>query len=779
MFKVNKQRLYVLFSILAILLLGYWFSLPKQLFIKPTSTVIQSREGELLGARVADDGQWRFPMQDGVPIKFEKSILTFEDKYFYYHPGVNIISLIRAAYQDIKARKIVSGGSTISMQVIRLSQDNPPRTFLQKFKEIILSTRLELGYSKKEILNLYAANAPFGSNVVGIEAASWRFFGRPSKDLSWSESALLAVLPNAPSLLYPGKNENKLLEKRNRLLHKMMEENIIDSLTYSLSVVESLPSKVKNLPNLAPHLLARINEESKGKQVKTTLDYGLQKKAINALTYYSKTLNSNKVYNAAVIIVKISSGEVLAYIGNTQDPHNGQKHGNYVDIIQAPRSSGSILKPILYAYMLQEGKMLPKSLIPDIPTVISGYQPQNFDKTFRGAVHADEALQKSLNVPAVIELQKYGYPRFCQRLKELGFTTINKSADHYGLSLILGGAEVTLWDLAKVYSSMARVLKNSEIKDYDKSDWRAPSYIQDTMYKHQPGKLLDASAIWLSFDAMQHLNRPIGESGWNMFSSSRRIAWKTGTSHGFRDAWAVGVDADYFVGVWVGNADGEGRPGMTGLNAAAPFLFQSFDMLPESQWFTKPDYEMITADICEESGFIAGPNCPKITKMMLCKKGEDSPRCPFHKLIHLDAEGKYRVNSKCYPVNNMMHKSYFVLPPTQAWFYKQQNPFYEEIPQYNKGCEANSEISMEMIYPKSGAKVFVPIELNGKKGAVVFEAAHKTTGSRIYWHMDNTYLGYTKTLHQMTLSPSHGKHKLTLVDETGESLTTYFEVVNE
>ena len=289
--------------------------------------------------------------------------------------------------------------------------------------------------------------------------------------------------------------------------------------------------------------------------------------------------------------MKISTGEVLAYVGNTEDPHDGQEHGNYVDIIQAPRSSGSILKPILYTYLLQEGKILPKSLIPDIPTMISGYQPQNFDRTFEGAVPADEALQRSLNVPAVIELQKYGYPRFCQRLQELGFSTITKSADHYGLTLILGGAEVKLWDLAKVYSSMARVLKNSAIKDYDKSDWRAPNYIEDTVQVKKSGKILDASSLWFTFDAMRFLNRPQVESGWNLFSSSRQIAWKTGTSHGFRDAWAIGVDADYFVGVWVGNADGEGRPGMTGLNAAAPLLFQTFDLLPESPWFIKPDWK--------------------------------------------------------------------------------------------------------------------------------------------------------------------------------------------
>ena len=776
MFKTNKRKR-IFFGVLAVLLLVYWFSLPSKLFHKPTSTVILSEEGQLLGARIAKDGQWRFPHNDSVPEKFKECIVNFEDQHFYYHPGVNIGSLVRAAYQDIKAGKIVSGGSTLSMQLIRLSKDNPPRNIYQKIKEIILATRLEISYSKDEILNHYAANAPFGSNVVGLEAASWRFFGRQSQDLSWAEAATLAVLPNAPSLIYPGKNAEKLLAKRNRLLEKLLIRGKIDSLTYDISLIEPLPGKTKPLPSLAPHLLEQVNKEFPGQQLNTTIDYGLQNTVLNTLDRYTKTLQANKIYNAAIIVLDVESGDILSYVGNTKEIKDGQNHGNYVDVIQAKRSSGSILKPFLYAYMIQEGMILPRSLLSDIPTEIAGYQPENFNHDFEGVVPANEALQKSLNIPAVRMLKDYGYPRFYLRLKELGLTTIDRSADNYGLALILGAAEVKLWDLATVYGSMARVLNNYQEKGYNKSDWHSPYYIKQKEGKFIKGKLLDASSIWTTFDAMQHLNRPANESGWNLFSSTRRIAWKTGTSHGFRDAWGIGMDSKYLVGVWVGNADGEGRPGITGISAAAPLLFQVFDRLPAADWFQKPELEMMEVEVCKKSGYKAGSNCPNTIMEYIHKSGEESQGCPFHKLIHLDKSGQFQVTSDCESVSNMQHKQMFVLPPVQSWYYKQKHPEYSPPPPFRSDCVFSSGKSMEMIYPKSGARIFIPTELSGERGAVVFELAHKQNPIKIYWHLDNEYLGYTNDLHQMNLDPPPGKHKLTLVDENGEQLFVQFWVM--
>ena len=770
----NKKR--TLIATVVVMMILYYFALPSPLFQKPTSTVILSKEGRLLGARIAADGQWRFPKNDSVPEKFKQSIITFEDQYFYYHPGVNLGSLARAAWQDVLAGKIVSGGSTLSMQVIRLSKDHPKRNFYEKFKEIILATRLEFSYSKDEILSLYAANAPFGSNVVGLEAAAWRFFGRKADDLSWAEAATLAVLPNAPSLIYPGKNAEKLRNKRNRLLHKMMMENIIDSLTYELSLNEPLPRKVRPLPNIAPHLLQLVNNNYPSRLQTTTIDYELQKSNLQVLRNYAKNLQSNHIYNAAIIVVEVKTGNVLSYIGNTEKINDKQDHANYVDVIQARRSSGSILKPILYAYMLEEGFMLPKSMVKDIPTEISGYQPENYNRQFTGVVPADEALQRSLNVPAVRELQEYGYPRFYLRLKNLGFTSIDRSADNYGLTLILGGAEVKLWNLAKVYSSMARVLNNYAEKGYDKSDWHEPYFTEHEKPAFKEGKFLQASSIWFAFEAMRKLNRPQSESGWQQFSSTRKVAWKTGTSHGFRDAWAVGIDSKYMVGVWVGNADGEGRAGITGLQAAAPLLFQIFDHLPQAGWFEKPILEMAKEKVCMKTGFRASPTCPDVQEKYIPRNGENSALCPYHKLIHLDASGQYQVTSDCESVHKMIHQKRFVLPPVAAWYYQQQHPEYSPPPPFRADCINISTQAMAMIYPKSGAKLFIPMEHSGERGAVVFRVAHKQPNIKIYWHLDGKYLDYTQGRHEMTLSPNKGKHLLSLIDENGENIICRFWV---
>ena len=262
-----------------ILLIAYYFCLPKQLFKDATATVITSSSDELIGALVADDGQWRFPKTDSIPEKFKTCILQFEDDYFYKHPGFNPISIFKALKQNISSGKVKRGGSTITQQVIRLSRKGQKRTYSEKLKELVLATRLEFRHSKEDILNLYVSHAPFGGNVVGLDAASWRYFNRNASDLSWAESATLAVLPNAPSLIYPGKNQERLLKKRNRLLKKLFENGTIDKLTYQLSISEGLPQKPYPLPQIAPHLLQKIAKNQKGKRIKTTLDIALQEQA--------------------------------------------------------------------------------------------------------------------------------------------------------------------------------------------------------------------------------------------------------------------------------------------------------------------------------------------------------------------------------------------------------------------------------------------------------------------------------------------------------------------
>ncbi len=782
---LNKHRI----VLIALGVIGISFLLlPVVRFEEETNTVLESRDGELLSARITADGQWRFPPCDSVPYRLSQCFRYFEDEYFRYHPGVNPISLGKALVRNIRAGRIVSGGSTITMQVVRLSRKGKPRTVFQKLIEMVLALRLECARSKEEIMRLYASFAPFGGNVVGIDAAAWRYYGRPAYKLSWGEASTLAVLPNAPALIYPGRNQEELLAKRDRLLNKLQEKGVIDSLGCELARSESLPLKPFPLPQLTLHLLDRSEKEGlKGTRVHTTIDRDLQERAGILVERHHQHLKQNGIHNAAVLVIRVPDREVVAYVGNTASREEG--NGNFVDIIDAPRSSGSILKPLLYTFMLDEGELLPDNLVPDIPTHISGYSPLNFDRTYSGAVPASTALVRSLNVPAVRMLQTYGLEKFHSRLQSLGFATIGEAPGHYGLTLILGGAEVTLWDLCRVYTGMANTLNHFQDYGYryDPGQYDPPVYVlkERAGKKAYPapdlksGGIMGAASIWQCFETLTELERPTQEGAWERFSSTRTIAWKTGTSFGYRDAWAIGSTPGYLVGVWVGNADGEGRPGLTGVNVAAPLMFDLFSLLPSTGWFETPYEEMTEIELCVRSGFRAGPDCDETEIRMVPQAGELMEACPYHRIVHLDRTEQFRVNSSCYETGQMVNAPWFVLPPVMEWYYKRKDPRYRVLPPFLPGCADGNETPMELIYPKETRQVFIPRGLNGQLSRVVFEAAHREAGATIYWHLDDRYLGETSLIHQMEFLAPEGMHTLTLVDSHGNILEKRFEIVGD
>lgn len=783
------KRFYLLTAVFFVLLLAFWFSLPKQLFKSPTSFVVLDRDGKLLSASTASDGQWRFPSSDTIPEKFKKAIVAFEDKRFYFHPGVDPLALARALRVNLQSGRIKSGGSTLSMQVIRLSRKQN-RNLWQKLIESILAIRLELGYSKKEILNLYASNAPFGGNVVGLEAASWRYYGRPAADLSWGEMAALAVLPNNPSSVNPSKNQEELRRKRDFLIDKLLAKKILDQQSAALAKLEPLPGVPKPLPQEAPHLLARFRKEFKpisgqNTLLNSTLKANLQIQINAVLDRYHPFNLSNSIRNAAVLVMEVETGEVLAYVGNIYRPENGNLQ-SHVDVINAPRSPGSLLKPILYASLLSDGAILPHTLIADIPTAISGYTPQNFDLNFDGAVAASAVISRSLNVPSVRMLQTYRTEKIYNLLGRMGTKTLKKPASHYGLSLILGGGESSLWELSGMYASMARTLNNQYDYNgkYNPEEYQAPTYRPKTLKKPIKSQLvsdapLDAGAIWHTFNAMQEVMRPGEEALWRNFSSSQRIAWKTGTSFGFRDAWAIGLSPKYVVGVWVGNADGEGRPGLTGIQAAAPILFDIFRLLPQGKWFEAPFDKMLEMEVCNQSGHRVSALCNQIDTLWVPKAGLQSKVCNYHQQINVDASGKWRVNDACYPVAAMQQVSFFVLPPAMEWFYKKRNPAYANLPTFLPNCkpEEENQRMLELIYPRDLAKIYIPLELNGERGKVVFEAAHRQSNATIFWHLNDKYLTSTDGIHQIALQAPAGKHTITLLDNQGTKLVHRFEVI--
>jgi penicillin-binding protein 1C len=778
----TKKRIALLIT-LVVSSIWFYFCLPSPLFSEQTSTVLEDHAGELLSARIAADGQWHFPTTTKVPGKFISSIIQFEDRSFLAHPGVNIFALLRATRQNIKSGKIKSGGSTLSMQVIRLARKGKKRTFFEKAIELILALRLELSYSKYEILCLYASNAPFGSNVIGIDAASWRYFGRDVEKLSWAEAATLAVLPNAPSLIYPGKNQNRLLLKRNRLLDQLYRTHFIDSTTCELSKKENLPGSPHSIPQFATHLLQRAAREGgEGKRIRSTLDIHLQQKVNTIIENYHKILKANEIHNACALVLEVNSGNVKAYVGNTDNTGKPEYDGD-VDIINAPRSTGSILKPFLYASMLNDGDILPNTLVPDIPTQISGYIPQNYSVTYDGAVPASRALARSLNIPSVRMLQNYGIEKFNYNLKKLGMTTLHFAPDHYGLSIILGGAEGKLWDIASMYASMARTLNHYTTYNgmYNKDDIHPAIYLPRKKQKANLEKtsILSAASIYSTLQAMVEVSRPDIDVNWKSYSSSSKIAWKTGTSFGFRDGWAVGVTPDYVVAVWTGNADGEGRPGLTGIQTAAPILFEIFSLLKTRNWFLQPFDEMKREVVCHQSGCIATEFCEPLDTTWIPSSGAHSEPCKYHRLIHLDKSGKYRVNSNCEKVSTMQHVSWFVLPPSMEWYYKFKNPHYKELPPLRSDCQTTGLKIMEVIYPKQLSKIYVPRELDGTLGKTIFQVAHRYSNAVVYWHLDGKYMGSTQNNHQLGLAPDEGMHQLTLVDEKGESTTIQFEIISK
>lgn len=752
--------------------------LPKTLFDEPQSTLLLDRQGRLLAAHIAADEQWRFPYRDRVPERFKTAITYYEDKRFAWHHGIDPVALLRATALNLRNGRVVSGGSTLTMQVVRLSRGNPPRTYAEKLLEMVLALRLELSYSKDEILALYAAHAPFGGNVVGLETAAWRYFGRSSEDLSWAETCTLAVLPNNPAMIHPGRNRESLREKRDELLHTLHAEGVLSDIELSTSLREALPERPHPMPHHASHLLQTLMAAHPGEhRFITTLDFQRQVAAQGLVTRHSRALSLQEIHNAAAIVVDNQSFEVVAYVGNS-NLSDAYELGYAIDLIQRPRSSGSILKPLLFAAMLQNGDILPDTLVPDLPTQYNGYIPENYDQRFRGAVPAKEALARSLNIPAVRMLKQFGVDRFYDILRNMGMSSLFRRPDDYGLTLILGGAEVTPWDMAGIYANLADIGRAAYAGP--EQTYKRLRLLQGDDSSTDHLRDIQPAAAWLTLNALQEVSRPGDEGYWKNFSSSRKVAWKTGTSYGLRDAWAIGSTARYTVAVWVGNASGEGVAGLTGVNSAAPLMFDLFNLLGDDSWFERPDALMKQVRVCVDDGFLDNGFC-ETREEWIPAESHFSTTSRNHYRIHLDKSGRWRVNSQCESVSNMQHRDWFVLPPGQEYYYRQNNASYKPLPRWRKDCRAYADDAqtspMEILYPSEDTRIYIPIYLSGEKGRTVFLAVHRDSKAVIHWHLDDLYVGSTRVFHNLALDIGPGMHKLTLVDGEGHTVTRWFEIL--
>lgn len=764
-----KHKKLAIFLSVCVVLCTAFLCIPVPHFDEPYSTVLTARDGELLGAKIASDGQWRFPASNCYSAKYVSCLLECEDQQFFLHPGINPVAFVEALVQNVKAGRVVRGGSTITMQVVRMARHNRERTYWEKMIEVVLAVRLEMRYSKREILDLYAANAPFGGNVVGIDAAAWRYFHTTPEDLTWAEAATLAVLPNSPSLIHPGRSRTALLHKRDALLARMPGSEAflpkrmgLPAMTEEdaeLAQLETLPDKPYDMPMLAYHYLMDQEKTHRGEIVSSSIRYDIQLASIDIMRRHHEANSLNQIENAAICVFDYLNQEIVAYVGNNLDAADAAM----VDMVKAQRSTGSILKPFLFAAMLDDGSLTTEMVLPDVPMNLAGFTPKNYSGEYCGAVTARHALQHSLNAPFVHLLREYGQQRFHALLKELGISGIVYDADHYGLSLIVGGAEASLYDLVQVYGKMGR-----KLADEVNENFSIPEPTEGECYDDVP---FSAEAIAETFDVMTGLVRPSNQAGWSGFSSSKRVAWKTGTSFGFRDAWAVGLTDRYVIGVWVGNSDGEGRPGLTGVGSAAPILFDVVGKLDGSYTYPSTTSRGFDIEVCAESGYPKSDICQRVVKVRVPNVENRTGVCPYHKKIFLDESRQYQVNPRCYPVDQKCYDVFYVLPPVMEWFFKKHSPLYRPLPAFLPGCGSdNPDEIMAFVYPKTDARVTIPINIKGDRQQVIFEIAHRNPEKTVFWSLNDVVIGRTKRNHQMPIDVEKGSYELRCVDEDGVEL---------
>jgi penicillin-binding protein 1C len=556
---------------------------------------------------------------------------------------------------------------------------------------------------------------------------------------------------------------------------------LFDEETLNLAKSEALPGEPLPLPNLAPHLLVRELLKSGGVEsfnskrkplgestaaLYTTVDYTIQERAKIILNRWSERFAERGIMNGACLILDTQSGEILAYVGNTESDE-----APAVDIAASPRSSGSLLKPFLYAAMLDSGYILPSSLVSDIPTRVGSYSPENNSRAYLGVVPADAALARSLNVPAVRNLRQYGIEPFAELLKTLGVSTLFRSPGDYGLPLILGGAEVTLWDMAHVYAGLANqaALETSETSETSKK-----------------AGAISSGAAWLTLEALTFAVRPGEEAQWQEYAGSRRIAWKTGTSFGNRDAWAIGVSPAWTVAVWIGNASGEGRAELVSTLTSAPVLFELFSALDSMNsisgrkngtWFPQPAHDLVSVEACVYSGFPAGPDCAGVKSVFIPKRAPPVRSCPYCRTVAVNETGEERVMVRAGRGGQVRGVKWFVLPPAEEWYYRRWNLDYKPLPPLPDG-DGETVNMLALFNPEENGAVYVPREIDGREGRIVFQAAHRDRNGIIYWHLDGTYMGMSSAFHEMEARPGPGFHTLTLVDGGGMRISRRFEVLS-
>lgn len=769
----------------AVLALGLWllvvlwvyFPLSAEL---PTtySRMALDRNGVILRVWLDEQQQLRMPPLGELCPKYVQALLVYEDGRFFNHSGVDVLALLRAFRLNLQKSRIVSGGSTITMQMVRLR--NPQaRTLWAKAWESIQALRWERQWTKQRILRHYSTLVPMGGNVVGIDAAAWRYLGHSAANLTWAQAATFAVLPNRPALQNLDRGRRELQNRRDLLLRRLYYQGIIDSLSLQSSLQESLPTGRRPLPFSAPHFCHFVAGKSSIALLETSLDLNLQKSAERlAREYISNRAVAwgSSLSQVSALVMETKTGAVRAWVGaaNYWDTTAlGRNNG-----VLARRSTGSTLKPMLYALAMQRGPYTGASLLEDIPTRFGDFQPQNADESFRGWVLFNQALVQSLNVVAVRLLQEVGVEEFLHWLQKAGLN-LPRSAGHYGLSLILGGAEASLAELVPLYAMLYRG------GDFVRLQTGRDSYLQQSL----ESKLLHPEAAHQVVNWLKSVQRPEFHQYHRWFNHQVPVAWKTGTSYGSRDAWAIGVNEQWTIGVWVGNFRGGSLPGLSGAASAAPLLFDLFSAFTDRM---QPMWKSYTnsglgkqqvlhhdsLEVCKLSGYARHGACP-LGKMMAVPSGERKfKQCPLHRRAVLDAQG-IEVCSRCWDINDTTHRQVETHPVQVRSVLAKQGKILQAQPVHKPQCPARPQTQeLQWVYPLEGMEVILPRNWRGNAQPLLSEVLHREANARVQWWLNGTQVGQTDGIHRLPLQVENGDNYLWVEDELGRGAGVQFRVRN-
>jgi penicillin-binding protein 1C len=725
------------------------------------SAIVTDSKGDIIHAYLTDDDKWRMKTElDEISPLLRKTIITKEDKYFYSHPGINPIAIARAAVKNIFRMKRTSGASTITMQVAR-ALEHRKRNIFSKIIEMFRAFQLEWKYSKDEILQMYLNLVPYGGNIEGVKSASTLYFNKNPDHLSLAEITALSIIPNRPSSLVIGKNNGLIVEERNRWLKKFAADKVFTQKEIEDALAEPLTATRKTVPKYLPHLAYKLKRRGDD-IIKTNIELNTQFKLEKITEDYTRALRLKNIKNAAVVVIDNRTHKVVSYVGSSD--FKDTTDGGQVNGAAAVRQPGSTLKPLLYALSIDEGLLTPKMMMTDVAVNYSGFAPENYDKNFNGYVTMEYALEHSLNIPAVKSLKNLGTEKLIQKLSDCNFKQIQKDQNKLGLSMILGGCGTTLEELTGLFSAFA----NDGL-------YVLPAYTQaDTNGKRVT--VISPAANYMINEILSKVNRPDFPLNWSATEKMPKIAWKTGTSYGRRDAWSIGYNKHYTVGVWVGNFSGTGVPELSGANVATPLLFKIFNTIDydsDEQWFTQPK-DCDIRQVCSETGLIPSDHCTNVVTDYYIPLISSAKICSNKQEIMISADEKISYCKNCVPEAGYKKKFFKIIDADMQAYFEEKRIAYDKIPAHNIECETVfKEGSPVIASPSNGTEYLInkknpePLQLVSKTGIDV---------SKVYWYINNKFYKAAGAGEKQFFVPEEGPVKISCTDDKGRNRDIWIKV---